>query len=36
MTRGEINRIVRVWKKRLPLDAWEIEVDWDTPGRRRQ
>lgn len=33
MTRREIERILAVWKKRLRLDHWDIEIAWEDDGR---
>lgn len=31
LTKGQIERLVRVWVPRLGLERWKIEVDWSKP-----
>jgi hypothetical protein len=32
MTRSAVERAVRVWQRRLGLDGWDVEVEWDEPS----
>lgn len=29
MTKAGLERILRVWCDRLPLDSWDVSMDWD-------
>lgn len=31
MTKGQVERLVRVWQGRLGLERWDVKVDWSKP-----
>jgi hypothetical protein len=32
MSRTQFERILRLWQKRLGLETWHLEVDWEKPA----